>query len=326
MRPDRIVLDELQAAALLDRIEQAGVASLDRVDLLHIIPGRFGPRSDPAQASIYGRLKSFASQHKLSGLVPLGRGGPLPVEWIDSGGARPGGLVVGSDGHLTDGGALACLGLPLPDEALMSALAGQAVPLEVPSTLRIRLVGTPGRWCCGRDMMLRLLSEFGPEALRGRALELYGPALDRLGVVDRLGLTSLAFEAGARIVLCGTDETMLAWLRARTAKPLEHLLADSDAAYEVVREIDLEGLEPMVALSPSPFGARRLSELREVSVDQVVIGSRSGGRIEDLRLAARLLKEHSVHENLRLLVIPGSQRAFQHAAERVAGGAHVRPV
>jgi len=314
-QPDQIVLDERSAGRLLDRIEAAGAPAVARADRLRVIPGHFIPRIDPRQASIYGRLARFAKQHRLKGLMALGRGGSLPVEWMDAGGALPGGLVVGSDGHLTDAGAVACAGLPVPFDALVSALAGAPVSLEVPETIRVRLAGVPGRWCSGRDLMLRLLSELGPEVLSGRALELYGPALDRLDVVDRLAMSSLAFEAGARIALCATDETALAWLRARIAAPLEHLLPDGDAVYEQVLELDLDGQEPMIALSPSPFQVRRLSELPDLAVDQVVIGSRSGGRIEDLRMAARLLKEHTVSDNLRLLVIPGSHKAFQHAAE-----------
>jgi 3-isopropylmalate/(R)-2-methylmalate dehydratase large subunit len=115
--------------------------------------------------------------------------------------------------------------------------------------------------------------------------------------------------------MCYPDESAFAWLRARTAGKLEGLLPDVDAVYEENSNISVDGLEPMVAPAGSPAGARRLGDLPEVPLDQVVIGSESGGRIEDLRLAARLLKEHNVHPDVRLVIIPGNQRAKLHAVE-----------
>ncbi|MFH0943938.1 MAG: aconitase family protein [Planctomycetota bacterium] len=315
VHPDLVSLDERQAERLLDLLEESGETWPRGGELLRVIPGHFAATSDPGRASVYRRLRQFFEQQEWTGLSPLGRGGSLAVGTIDGGYAIPGHLVLGSDGHLSDAGAVGCLGLPVSEGRLIRALAGQPIELKVPASIRVRLAGTPGRWCTGLDVMLRLLNELGKDRLLDRVVELHGPALDHMDMIDRLAMTSVGFEAGLRSVLLGTDETTLAWLRARTEKALAHLLPDGDAAYEERLELNLDGWEPMVALAPSPYGARPVSELPEIPVDQVVIGHRAGGRVEDLRLVARLLNEHPVHGNLRLLIVPGSQKIFQHCAE-----------
>ena len=315
VQPDLISVDELQADRLLDALENSGGTWPRGGELLRVIPGRFAATSSPGRASVYRRLQEFFERQEWTGLTPLGRGGSLPVGTIDGGHAIPGNLVLGRDGHLTDAGAVGCLGLKVSEDDLSRVLAGHSVDLKVPASIRVRLVGTPGRWCTGTDVMLRLLNDLGRERLADRVLELHGPAVDRMDMIDRLAMASVAYEAGLRSALLGTDETTLAWLRARSARDLEHLLPDGDATYEERLELNLDGWEPMVALDSSPYGARPLSELPAIPVDQVVIGHRAGGRVEDLRMVARLLTEHPVHGNLRLLIVPGSQRIFQHCAE-----------
>ncbi|MBI4882093.1 MAG: hypothetical protein HY812_20890, partial [Planctomycetes bacterium] len=212
-------------------------------------------------------------------------------------------------------GAVACLGLDAQPAEIAAALQGGGARLAVPPSSRWRFAGAPGRWCSGTDLILHALAALGAEAARGSAVELCGPALERLFLVERLAMSVLAGHGGAAAAFCYPDEAALAWLRARSTRTLKPLLPDSGAAYRDARDIDVDDLEPMAAPARALCTGRRLSELPEIPLDQVVIGGGSGGRIEDLRLVARLLKEHGVHAGVRLLVIPGNQRAFQHAVD-----------
>ncbi len=319
---DAVVFSEREADAVLDRLEErGGVIAGVRVAVL---PDRFVAVEDPSRLAVYRRLAEFGDRPDVELVVPIGRSGLSSVELVDRGFATPGGTLAGCDPSLVACGALASLAVLRDPVGLADALADGSVTRPVPASRRIRIQGETGRWCMGVDVMLHLLRMTEEGEDRDAALELSGVPIERLDVVDRLAFVATGIGLGAAAVFCLPDDRTLAWLRARTDRDVRALLPDRDAEYAAARDLDVKGLEPMVAPLDRPRAGRRISEMPDVPLDQVVLGGRVGGRVEELRVAARLLKEHPVHHNVRLVVMPATQRAFLHAVDEGLIGTFIR--
>lgn len=307
-RPDLCLLDLAEFAAAAAAASRTEVLLRDP-RLLLVIERAFAGGDAGALRQARAALAAAGAGH-----AGPARGGVLGVEALDRGAARPGGLLIGCDPHLGGAGTLGCASAIGTSDAVAAALASGAIAFAVPQTIAVRVRGTAGRWCSGRDVALHLAAELelGPGA---PCFEIGGPALDALDVVERAHIASQLRCDGAGEVLLAPDEKALTWLRARTATLLRPILPDTDAHYAALIEIDVAGLEPLVRCPGTGRRSLPVGALPEIAVEQVVIGPTAGGRIEDLRLVARLLKEHGVAEGVRLMVVPASQRAYLHAAE-----------
>jgi len=180
--------------------------------------------------------------------------------------------------------------------------------MRVPETIRIDLHGELNPWVGGKDLILETIARLGVSGATYAALEFGGPAVDRLSMEARFTIANMAIEAGAKAGLFPADETALAYLDSRTSREVRGLAADEDAAYARTLEIDVATIEPLVALPHLPENVRPVREAASITIDQAVIGSCTNGRLEDLRIAAEILRGRRVHPDVRCIVIPGSPR------------------
>lgn len=300
---DVALLDEADAAAVHAHVAHAG-GRLAQPERVVVIEDRI---------IMAGAARRFVKDHAIRHHVLLGRGGIAVHDFVDRGFAVPGRVVIGCRPELRGLGAVGCLPVVLDHAGLAQALLTGEVEWRVAPTARITVIGAMGRWAGGRDLMLKILARLGRDALSGRVIEMTGEPIARMEMGDRLEVAALASQLGAITCLLPSDESALTWLRARSVAEVKPQRPDATAMPEQDIELDVGSLEPMVVLPGESFEVRRIPELPEVPLDLVVIGGAAGGRIEQLRAAARLLKEHPLAPGVRLLVIPATQRCLLHA-------------
>lgn len=246
--------------------------------------------------------------------VAAGRGGAQVVELADRGLVGPGDFVVSSAYGARALGVLGAVVLE-PGDPILGALIGDAgFDVDVPRTVRVTLRGKPGRWCSGRDLGERAVAAVASDCVDA-AVQFDGPAYAELELPERIALADAFVDAGVRCVTCVPDERALAWIRARCARLIRPIVQDHGAEVAKSIDVDVDGVDPLVRSCAPAAPPKSVANLPSLPLSGVVLGGEHGGRIDDLRLAARLLKEHPIADDLSLIVVPGSQRALQHAAE-----------
>jgi 3-isopropylmalate/(R)-2-methylmalate dehydratase large subunit len=225
----------------------------------------------------------------------------------------PGDVVVGADSHTCTYGALGAFATGMGSTDIAVAMAMGSIWMKVPETIRILYHGERQRWVGGKDLILHTIGQIGVEGARYQAIEFAGPAIAALPMAGRFTMANMAIEAGGKAGLFPVDGRTRDYLRERADRAWTAHEADADAAYARVVEIDVSEIEPQVAFPHLPSNARPVSGAGTVEVDQVVIGSCTNGRWDDLVEAADVLRGHQVHQDVRCIVIPGTQEIYLRA-------------
>ena len=225
----------------------------------------------------------------------------------------PGGVIVGSDSHTPSYGALGAFATGIGRTETACTWATDEIWLRVPETLRIDLSGRLGPAVSAKDLSLKLIGDHGAEMANYKAVEFAGPAAGDFSVGARLTLANMSAEMGAKNGYFAPDDKALKWLAGRARSSFEALASDPDARYESVLACDLGTLEPQVALPHSVDNVRPVTAVAGKPVDQVLIGTCTNGRLEDLEAAAAILKGRKVHKSVRVLVLPASWEVYRAA-------------
>jgi len=272
-----------------------------------MVQDHFVPAKDIRAAEMSQIMRNFAREQGIEHYYELGRSGICHVLLPERGHVKPGDLIVGADSHTCTYGALGAfaIGVGSTDMAAIWAIGENWI--RVPESLRVILTGVPGDWIVGKDIILHLLGKIGIAGALYRCVEFGGDAIERLGVSDRLTIANMCAELGAKTGIFPADRRALDYLGEVGVEGASELHPDPDARYVETIPIDCGVLEPQVAIPYLPSNIVPVSQLKDVKLDQVVIGSCTNGRIDDMRVVAHFLKGRSVHPQTRLLVIPGSQ-------------------
>ena len=281
-------------------------------DRCAILPDHFTPAKDIASAEQVKACREFAREQNML-FWEVGRVGVEHSFLPENGLVLPGEIILGADSHTCTHGAMGALATGVGSTDLAAAWALGETWLRVPDTLKVVYNGIPSEWICGKDLILSLIGSIGVEGARYMAIEFHGEALEHLPLDDRFTLSNMAVEAGGKAGLINPDEKTLAYVKERAARTYEVLYADSNASYAKTINIDVTGMEPQVAMPHLPENTRPVSEVAGTKVDQVFIGSCTNGRLRDLRMAAKILKGHKVHKNIRLMIIPASYEVYRAA-------------
>ncbi len=275
-----------------------------------LVADHFTPNKDVKSAEQCRLLREFAEAQGLAHHFDVGRVGIEHVLLPEQGLLAPGELVVGADSHTCTYGALGAFATGMGSTDIGVAMATGRVWLRVPETIRVVYRGELQPWVGGKDLILHTIGHIGVSGARYRALEFGGPAVDQLSMPGRFTMANMAIEAGGKAGLFAVDETTRAYVDARVSRAYTAFDADPDARYERVIDVDVTDLEPVVAFPHLPENVRPVSGAGDVEIDQVVIGSCTNGRLEDLRIAAQVLRGKRVHRHVRCIVIPGTQRIY----------------
>ncbi|UCH79058.1 MAG: 3-isopropylmalate dehydratase large subunit [Candidatus Coatesbacteria bacterium] len=254
------------------------------------------------------RCREFASRHGVKVFdVDAGIGSHVLME---EGLALPGGTVVNTDSHMNVVGAIGGLGLGMGDADVAFAFRTGRTWLEVPPSVKVEVRGRYEWPTTAKDLALALLREFGSNALLGRAVELYGPAVEALAPCERVTVASMATELGAVAILIPPDEEVLQWCARYTDRVPEPVAADAEAAYEATYELDVDGLEPLVACPPSPANVKPAAEVAGKAIGSAFFGSCTNGRLTDFRAVRDVAAGHKVAAGVVAYAVPATRRVF----------------
>jgi 3-isopropylmalate/(R)-2-methylmalate dehydratase large subunit len=312
-RIDFALGNDITAPLAIDAFRRAGATGVFDPDRVALVPDHFTPNKDIASAMQVKMLREFAREHKLPNFFEVGRMGVEHALLPELGLVLPGDVVIGADSHTCTYGALGAFATGVGSTDLGAAMITGKIWFKVPPSIKFIYKGKRSPWVGGKDLILYTIGQIGVDGALYRAMEFTGEVIDTLPMADRFTMSNMAIEAGAKVGIIAPDAVTEAYVKDRARRPYKFYAADSDAKYEAVYEWDISNLTPVVALPHSPGNVRPISELPETTIDQVVIGSCTNGRLEDLREAARVLKGKKVSSNVRCLVIPATQRIYQEA-------------
>lgn len=278
-----------------------------------LVADHFAPNKDIRSAEQCRLVRRFAEAQDLAHHFDVGQAGIEHVLLPEQGLVAPGDLVVGADSHTCTYGALGAFATGMGSTDIGVAMATGRVWLRVPETIRVVYRGRLRRWVGGKDLILHTIGELGVSGARYRAIEFAGPVVDRLSMAGRFTMANMAIEAGAKAGLFAVDEVTRAYVDGRVSHGYTAHHADADTDCERVLDVDVSTIEPMVAFPHLPENVRPVGQATDIDIDQVVIGSCTNGRLEDLRIGAELLRGRRVHPGLRCIVIPGTQQVYLNA-------------
>jgi 3-isopropylmalate/(R)-2-methylmalate dehydratase large subunit len=272
-----------------------------------LVNDHFVPAKDVRSADFSATLREFAREFGIKHYLEVGRSGISHVIIPEKGFVMPGDLVIGADSHTCTFGALGAFGTGVGSTDMATGCALGELWFKVPETIRITYKGKIGKWVAGKDIILYTLGKLGVRGALYRCIEYTGEAVKSMPMADRFTLANMAIEMGAKTGIIASDEETKRWLAGRNDRPFEEITSDPDAHFAQELEIDTSEIELLVALPHLPSNVKAVREIEHTHIDEVFIGTCTNGRIEDFRIAARILKGRKVAEGTRLIIIPGSQ-------------------
>jgi len=309
VRCDLVLSNDVTAPIAIREFERLGVPRVFDPTRIVMVPDHFCPNKDIQSATQAKMMREFARQHSLI-YFEVGEMGIEHVILPEKGLALPGEVIVGADSHTCTYGALGAFATGMGSTDIAVAMATGEIWMKAPPTIKFVYHGKPGKWAGGKDLILHTIGDIGVDGALYSAMEFQGEAIDALSMDGRFTMANMAIEAGGKAGLFRVDNTTRRYLKGRTRNKYQVYEADADAEYIRVIEYDASRIEPQVAFPHLPSNTRPVSQAGNVPIDQAVIGSCTNGRLEDLRLAARVLKGRRIDPHLRCIILPGSQQVY----------------
>ena len=306
---DMVLANDVTAPPAIKEFEKIGKPVFDNTKIA-LVPDHFTPNKDIKAAGLAKTVREFAKKHQIKNYFEIGRVGIEHVILPEKGIVGPGMLTIGADSHTCTYGAVNGFSTGVGSTDLGVAMATGEAWVKVPKAIKVVLTGKKPKYICGKDVILTLIGMIGVDGALYKAIEFAGEGVAELTMTDRLTISNMAIEAGGKNGIFPFDEITREYVEGRVQQPYEPVAADEDAEYEQVVEIDLSKLTPVVAFPHLPGNTHPVSEIGEIKIDQVVIGSCTNGRLEDLQQAAEILAGHTVHPDVRCIIIPGSQQVY----------------
>ena len=306
---DMVLANDVTAPPAIKEFEKIGKPVFDNTKIA-LVPDHFTPNKDIKAAGLAKTVREFARKHQIKNYFEIGRVGIEHVILPEKGIVGPGMLTIGADSHTCTYGAVNGFSTGVGSTDLGVAMATGEAWFKVPKAIKVVLTGKKPKYICGKDVILTLIGMIGVDGALYKAIEFAGEGVAELTMTDRLTISNMAIEAGGKNGIFPFEEITREYVEGRVHQPYEPVAADEDAEYEQVVEIDLSKLTPVVAFPHLPGNTHPVSEIGEIKIDQVVIGSCTNGRLEDLQQAAEILAGHTVHPDVRCIIIPGSQQVY----------------
>ena len=309
VRPDLILSNDITAPIAIKEFRKLGVKKVFDPRKIVMVPDHFVPNKDIASAEQAKMLREFAQEQGVI-YFECGQMGIEHVILHEQGLALPGDVIIGADSHTCTYGALGAFATGMGSTDIATAMATGEIWMKVPPTMRFIYHGKPGKWVGGKDLILYTIGQIGVDGALYAAMEFTGEAIDNLSMDGRFTMSNMAIEAGGKAGMCRADGKTLEYVSTRAKRPytVQELGPESECAS--VTEYDVSKMEPQVAAPHLPSNVKPVSTLSGVKIDQVIIGSCTNGRLEDLRLAASVIKGRRVAPYVRCIVIPGSQQVY----------------
>jgi len=305
--------NDITAPIAIAEFRKTGATKVFDKDKVVLVPDHFTPNKDISSAEQSKILRDFAREQGLTYYYEVGEVGVEHALLPEQGVVLPGDLIIGADSHTCTYGALGAFSTGVGSTDFAAAMLTGEAWFKVPETIKVVFHGSLNKWVSGKDLILHLIGLIGVDGALYRALEFTGETVSRLTMADRFTIANMVIEGGAKNGIFAPDSVTKDYVEKRARRSYKFYASDRDAEYAQVIEIDVTQIEPQVAFPHLPSNVRGISKVGDVTIDQVVIGSCTNGRIEDLRVAAGILKGKKVAPYVRLIVIPATQEIYRQA-------------
>ena len=312
---DIVLGNDITTPVAINEFEKAGFDSVFDRTRVNIVLDHFVPNKDIKSATQSKQCRQFADKYDILNFYDVGEMGVEHALLPEKGIVTAGDCIIGADSHTCTYGAVGAFSTGVGSTDMAAGMAKGVAWFKVPAAIKVELAGAIQRPVTGKDVILHLIGEIGVSGALYKSLEFVGEGVKSLTMEDRLCICNMAIEAGAKNGIFPVDEITEAYLKGRSQRPWVKYEADPDAEYERTVTIDLTALEPTVSYPPLPENTHLAKEGADIKIDQVVIGSCTNGRIDDMRVAAEILKGRKVNPNVRTIIIPATQEVYLQCIE-----------
>jgi 3-isopropylmalate/(R)-2-methylmalate dehydratase large subunit len=307
---DIVLGNDVTTPVAINEFKKMGAKGVFDKNKVVIVPDHFTPNKDIKAAEQCKMIREFAVDLEVENYFEVGQMGIEHVLLPEKGLVTAGDLIIGADSHTCTYGALGAFATGIGSTDMAAGMARGKAWFKVPSAIKFNLTGKMSKWVSGKDVILHIIGFLGVDGALYKSMEFMGPGLINLSMDDRLSMANMAIEAGAKNGIFMVDERTIEFIKNAGKKPYTVYAPDADAEYDEVYDIDLSKIRPTVAFPHLPDNTRTIDEVGEVKIDQVVIGSCTNGRMEDMRATASIFKGRKVAKNLRVIIFPGTQKVY----------------
>jgi len=312
-RVDLILANDITAPIAISEFKKIGAKSVFNKEKVALVPDHFTPAKDIKAAEQCRILREFSREYDISHYFEVGRVGIEHVLLPEEGLVVPGDLVIGADSHTCTYGALGAFATGVGSTDVAAAMATGECWFKVPESIKFTYYGKLNKWVGGKDLILYTIGNIGVDGALYRAMEFSGETIRDLPMHARFTMCNMAIEAGGKNGIIAPDAVTETFVKERAKRPYTFYTSESGARYVEIHEYDCSKIPLTVSCPHLPSNTRPAAELFEVGIDQVVIGSCTNGHLEDLRQAAEVIKGKKVNPNVRMIVIPATQKIYREA-------------
>ena len=308
--------NDITAPLAINHLENLGLKKVFDPERVGLIPDHFAPNKDIKSAEQCKKVREFAKKYGIKNYFEVGRMGIEHVLLPEEGIALPGMLIVGADSHTCTLGAFGAFATGVGSTDFAAAVALGEVWLKVPETIKFIYYGKMGKWVTSKDLILYTIGKIGVAGATYKVMEFTGEVINNLSMDARATITNMAIEAGGKTGIIEPDDVTEMYIKDIAKWPYKIYKSDKDAQYAEVYEFDVSKIEPQVAFPHLPENTKPISEVGNIKIDQAFIGSCTNGKLEDLELAAQILKGKKIHPDVRMIVIPATPKIYREAMRR----------
>ncbi|MEE0685598.1 MAG: 3-isopropylmalate dehydratase large subunit [Lachnospiraceae bacterium] len=312
---DLVLGNDVTAPVAIKEMKKFNKETVFDKEKIAIVLDHFTPNKDIKSAELCFCAKEFAYKNDITNFFETGEVGIEHALLPEKGLVVAGDVVIGADSHTCTYGALGAFSTGVGSTDMAAGMATGKAWFKVPSAIKFELTGKPAKWVSGKDVILHIIGMIGVDGALYKSMEFSGDGIQYLSMDDRFAITNMAIEAGGKNGIFPVDEAAIEYMKEHSTREFKVFEADEDAVYDEVYTIDLSTLKPTVAFPHLPENTRTIDEVGDVKIDQVVIGSCTNGRIEDLRIAAKVLDGKHVAKGVRCIIIPATQKIYLQAIE-----------
>lgn len=312
---DLVLGNDITTPVAINEFNRLGDIDVFDKKKIVIVPDHFTPNKDIKSAEQCKFIREFVKEKEIVNFFDIGEMGIEHVILPEKGLVVSGDVVIGADSHTCTYGALGAFSTGIGSTDMAAGMATGKAWFKVPSAIKFNIKNIPSKWVSGKDIILHIIGMIGVDGALYKSIEFDGEGIKHLSMDSRFTMCNMAIEAGAKNGIFPVDELTIQYIYEHSSKRMEVCIADEDAIYDEVYDIDLSKIRPTVACPHLPENTKTIDEIDDIRIDQVVIGSCTNGRIEDLRVAASILRDRKVKKGIRTIIIPGSQKIYLKAME-----------
>ncbi len=313
---DLVLGNDITSPVAIKEMEKMNTEGVFDKDKIALVPDHFVPNKDIKSAEHCKCVREFAYRNEISNYFEVGEMGIEHALLPEKGLTVAGDVIIGADSHTCTYGALGAFSTGVGSTDMAAGMATGKAWFKVPSAIRFQLTGKPGKWVSGKDVILHIIGMIGVDGALYKSMEFTGDGVAHLSMDDRFTIANMAIEAGGKNGIFPVDEKAIAYMEEHSRKKYTIYEADEDAVYDAEYTIDLSELRPTVAFPHLPENTKTVDEITDdIKIDQVVIGSCTNGRLDDMRIAARVLQGRHVAKGMRCIILPATQAIYMQAME-----------